>query len=103
MGCGLPQGMQANNIGRIAVRLSQKLPDSVTGSTIARYCASSLNAIRIAAEPCGRLGVTGRRRLGAAFVPEERLGHGAADIPGFQAHLAEITGRSDDRTAPEKP
>jgi ABC-type lipoprotein release transport system permease subunit len=24
-----------------------------------------------------------------------RLGHGAADIPGFQAHLAEITGRSD--------
>ena len=35
-------------------------------------------AIRIAGEPCGRLGVTGRRRHGAAFVPEERLGHGAA-------------------------
>jgi ABC-type uncharacterized transport system ATPase subunit len=35
-------------------------------------------AIRIGGKPCGRLGVTGRRRLGAAFVPEERLGHGAA-------------------------
>jgi acetyl-CoA C-acetyltransferase len=32
------------------VLLSEKLPDSVTGSTIARYCASSLNAIRIAAD-----------------------------------------------------
>jgi simple sugar transport system ATP-binding protein len=31
--------------------------------------------------PVGRLGVNGRRRLGAAFVPEERIGHGA--VPGF--------------------
>jgi simple sugar transport system ATP-binding protein len=38
-------------------------------------------AIRIAGKPCGRLGVTERRRLGAAFVPEERLGHGA--VPGL--------------------
>ena len=36
------------------------------------------DAIHIAGKPCGRLGVTRRRRLGAAFVPEERLGHGAA-------------------------
>jgi acetyl-CoA C-acetyltransferase len=50
MGCGMTQGEQAYNIGRIAVLLSEKLPDSVTGSTIARYCASSLNAIRIAAD-----------------------------------------------------
>src|ERR671926_343236 len=49
-GCGMTQGEQAYNIGRIAVLLSEKLPDSVTGSTIARYCASSLNAIRIAAD-----------------------------------------------------
>jgi acetyl-CoA C-acetyltransferase len=48
-GCGMTQGEQAWNIGRIAVLLSEKLPDSVTGSTIARYCASSLNAIQIAA------------------------------------------------------
>src|SRR4051812_10183783 len=49
-GCGMTQGEQAYNIGRIAVLLSEKLPDSVTGSTIARYCASSLNAIRIGAD-----------------------------------------------------
>jgi acetyl-CoA C-acetyltransferase len=50
MGCGMTQGVQAYNIGRIAVLLSETLPDTVTGSTIARYCASSLNAIRIAAD-----------------------------------------------------
>src|SRR5688572_896557 len=49
-GCGMTQGEQAYNIGRIAVLLSEKLPDSVTGATIARYCASSLNAIQIAAD-----------------------------------------------------
>jgi acetyl-CoA C-acetyltransferase len=49
-GCGMTQGEQAYNIGRIAVLLSERLPDSVTGATIARYCASSLNSIRIAAD-----------------------------------------------------
>jgi acetyl-CoA C-acetyltransferase len=50
VGCGMTQGEQAWNIGRIAVLLSEKLPNTVTGSTIARYCASSLNAIRIGAD-----------------------------------------------------
>jgi acetyl-CoA C-acetyltransferase len=45
-GCGLPQGLQAFNIGRIIALLSEKLPDSVNGQTISRYCASSLEAIR---------------------------------------------------------
>src|SRR3712207_1745687 len=49
-GCGLTQWEQAYNIGRIAVLLSEKLPDSTTGATVARYCASSLNAIQIAAD-----------------------------------------------------
>ena len=49
-GCGMTQGEQAWNIGRITVLLSERLPDSVTGSTIARYCASSLNAIRVCAD-----------------------------------------------------
>ncbi len=48
-GCGLPQGLQAFNIGRIMVLLSDKLPDSVNGVTVSRYCASSLDAIRHAA------------------------------------------------------
>jgi len=33
--------------------------------------------IVIDGRPSGQLGVTARRRLGAAFVPEERIGHGA--------------------------
>ena len=48
-GCGLPQGLQAFNIGRIMVLLSKQLPDSVNGVTVSRYCASSLEAIRQAA------------------------------------------------------
>jgi acetyl-CoA C-acetyltransferase len=48
-GCGLPQGLQAFNIGRIIVLLSEKLPTSVNGVTVSRYCASSLEAIRQAA------------------------------------------------------
>jgi acetyl-CoA C-acetyltransferase len=48
-GCGLPQGLQANNIARIAVLLSDKLGQNTNGSTVNRYCASGLDAIRIAA------------------------------------------------------
>jgi acetyl-CoA C-acetyltransferase len=54
-GCGMPQGLQAFNIGRIMVLLSEKLPDSVNGVTVSRYCASSLEAIRHAAN-CVRAG-----------------------------------------------
>jgi len=36
------------------------------------------DTIRIRGKDAGRLSITGRRLLGAAFVPEERLGHGAA-------------------------
>ena len=48
-GCGQPQGLQANNIGRIAVLLSDKLGQETAGSTISRYCSSGLDAIRVAA------------------------------------------------------
>jgi len=46
-GCGLPQGEQAYNIGRI-IGLLSRVPDSVSGTTVHRYCASSLQAIRTA-------------------------------------------------------
>ncbi|HEX8742871.1 MAG TPA: acetyl-CoA C-acyltransferase [Thermoleophilaceae bacterium] len=48
-GCGQPQGLQANNIARIAVLLSTQLDQSTNGSTLSRYCASGLDAIRAAA------------------------------------------------------
>src|SRR6266540_3832690 len=45
-GCGLPQGLQAFNIARIVVLLSEHLPQTVNGVTVSRYCSSSLDAIR---------------------------------------------------------
>src|SRR3954465_13062292 len=48
-GCGLPQGEQSYNVGR-AIAMLSRLPAHVTGATVARYCASSLNAIAIAAD-----------------------------------------------------
>ena len=45
-GCGLPQGLQAFNIGRTMTLLSEKLPQEVNGQTVSRYCASGLDAIR---------------------------------------------------------
>jgi acetyl-CoA C-acetyltransferase len=47
-GCGLPQGEQSFNIARI-IGLLSRLPNTTTGTTVHRYCASSLQAIRIAA------------------------------------------------------
>ena len=43
---------------------------------------SSPDAVQIDGQSAGRGGITARRRAGAAFVPEERLGHGA--VPGLR-------------------
>ena len=44
--------------------------------------APSADAVRIADTPAGLLGPAARRRLGLAFIPEERLGRGAvAEFP----------------------
>ena len=58
--------------------------------------APTAGSITIAGHHCGTRDVTARRRLGAAFVPEERLGHSA--VPGFE--LAEnvlLTRHASDR------
>jgi acetyl-CoA C-acetyltransferase len=47
LGCGLPGGEQGHNLGRI-VSVLAGLHD-VPGTTITRYCSSSLQAIRMAA------------------------------------------------------
>src|SRR5690242_7697490 len=46
-GCGFPHGETGMNVGRLAVFLSG-LPMSVPGTTVNRFCASSLQAIRMA-------------------------------------------------------
>jgi acetyl-CoA C-acetyltransferase len=48
LGVGQPQGYQAYNMARIAVLLSRHLRKETGGVTINRYCASSLEAIRVA-------------------------------------------------------
>src|SRR5664279_3121184 len=48
-GVGMPQGLQGFNIARIISLLSEKLPQTVNGLTVSRYCASSLDSIRHAA------------------------------------------------------
>src|SRR3954471_3845321 len=45
-GVGMPQGLQAFNLARIIALLSEKLPETVNGVTVSRYCSSSLDAIR---------------------------------------------------------
>ncbi len=45
-GVGMPQGLQAFNLARIMVMLSENLGEETTGVTVSRYCASSLDAIR---------------------------------------------------------
>ena len=47
MGCGLTHHEQGFNVGRIAALLGG-LPDTVPGTTVNRFCASSLQTIRMA-------------------------------------------------------
>ena len=64
-------------IAGVAGNGQSELFDALSGERLAPVP----EAVTIAGEPCGTRGVTARRRLGAAFVPEERLGHSA--VPGF--------------------
>ena len=45
-GCGFPSGQTGMNVGRLAVFLSG-MPMSVPGTTVNRFCASSLQSIRM--------------------------------------------------------
>jgi acetyl-CoA C-acetyltransferase len=47
VGCGFPQERQGMNLGRRAALLAG-LPETVPGTTINRFCASSLQTIRMA-------------------------------------------------------
>jgi acetyl-CoA acyltransferase len=49
IGCGLPEGPQGHNVGRIATLLAG-LPSSVAATTVNRFCSSGLQAIAMAAE-----------------------------------------------------
>ena len=64
-------------IAGIAGNGQSELFDVLSGERLAAAPA----AVTIGGAACGRDGITARRGLGAAFVPEERLGHSA--VPSF--------------------
>ncbi len=47
IGCGFPEAKQGMNLGRRAALLA-RLPETVPGTTVNRFCASSLQTIRMA-------------------------------------------------------
>jgi acetyl-CoA acyltransferase len=49
VGCAFPEAEQGLNMARIGALLA-RLPDSVPGVTVNRYCSSGLNAVQIAAD-----------------------------------------------------
>jgi ABC-type uncharacterized transport system ATPase subunit len=53
------------------------------------------STVRFRGKDAGRLGITERRLLGAAFVPEERLGHGAAPAMRLSENLLLSRFRTD--------
>ena len=57
--------------------------DAVSGETLQADAAS----IEIHGRPAGHLGVNQRRMLGASFIPEERLGHGAVPAMKLSENL----------------
>ncbi|MFL5259734.1 MAG: ABC transporter ATP-binding protein [Hyphomicrobiales bacterium] len=65
-------------IAGVAGNGQSELFDAVSGERI----LPRAEELVIDGKPCGRDSITARRRRGAAFVPEERLGHGA--VPAFR-------------------
>ncbi|MBL8572137.1 MAG: ABC transporter ATP-binding protein [Hyphomicrobiaceae bacterium] len=63
-------------IAGVAGNGQTELFDAISGERV----AASAGAVLIDAQPVGRHGPNDRRRRGAAFVAEERLGHGAVPV-----------------------
>lgn len=49
VGCAFPEGEQGFNVGRIIGFLSEILPLSVAGTTVNRFCGSSMQSVHMAA------------------------------------------------------
>jgi general nucleoside transport system ATP-binding protein len=68
------RGGEIVGIAGVAGNGQDELFAALSGERLAR----NESAVVIDGEAAGLLGITERRRMGAAFVPEERLGHGTA-------------------------
>lgn len=79
MGCGFPDNEQGYNIGRNAWLLAG-LPETVPGHTLTRFCASSLQSIRAAANSI--IAGDGTTYLAGGIEASSR----AAGNPDFKMH-----------------
>jgi general nucleoside transport system ATP-binding protein len=68
-----------------------ELFEAVSGEVLQQEVGS----VRIRSTDAGHLSISGRRLLGAAFVPEERLGHGAAPRMRLSENLLLSRHRTD--------
>src|SRR5260370_6723524 len=68
LGCAQPHGPQGHNIARIAAMLAG-LPTAVAGTTINRFCSSSLQAIALAAHQIMNEGVDAAASAGGGSTP----------------------------------
>lgn len=59
------------------------------------YPLADNDAVKIRGQSVGRAGISARRLLGAAFVPEERHGHGAVTTMSLSDNLVLSRNRSD--------
>lgn len=105
VGCGLPGGEQGYNLARV-VSLLAGLPE-VPGTTVTRYCASSLQAVRMAAHAI-RAG-EGHAFVAAGVEMVSRFVKGTSDgMPGthnqrFDEARARSRARSSGETGPWSP
>ncbi len=103
LGCGLPGGEQGNNMGRVVSVLAGL--DSVPGTTITRYCASSLQTTRMAMHAI--LAGEGEVYISAGVETVSRYGRGSADEtpgisvtnPKFDAAMTRTLKRSSAKAA----
>ena len=99
LGCGLPGGEQGKNLGRVVAVLAGY--DHLPGTTITRYCSSSLQTTRMAfhAIKAGE----GDVYISAGVEAVSRLNPGSSDrIPGAEdltnSAFAEAVARTDERS-----
>jgi len=100
VGCALPGGEQGFNIARIAAVLLGW--DHVPGVTVNRFCTSSLQAIRIAAQAvrCGDADVV----IAAGVESQSRLARGSSDTwPGTENPAFHTAGQRTIRRSQAAP
>ncbi len=85
------RGGEVVAIAGVAGNGQSELFDAISGERP----LSQNTAVVIDGKPCGTSNIIERRKMGAAFVPEERLGHGAVPVFPLSENVV-LTRHSDD-------